>query len=174
MLVIMPLTATDLPEPVVPATRRCGILDRFTLTGAPLVSRGALGILAEADLELAARLAEAVVLEDLLQVDGLAILVRDLDADHGLARNRRDDTDGLRFQGHGQVVLELHDLAGAGARRRRELEGDDHRPHLDGGHLALHAVVGERLLQALGQGAQRGRVGLAALGRLVLEQLGGR
>jgi hypothetical protein len=38
MLVIMPLTATDLPEPVVPATSRCGILARFTLTGAPLVS----------------------------------------------------------------------------------------------------------------------------------------
>ena len=37
-LVIMPLTATDLPDPVVPATKRCGILDRFTLTGAPLVS----------------------------------------------------------------------------------------------------------------------------------------
>ena len=34
----MPLTATDLPEPVVPATSRCGILDRFTLTGAPLMS----------------------------------------------------------------------------------------------------------------------------------------
>ncbi len=37
-LVIMPLTATDLPEPVVPATSRWGILDRFTLTGAPLMS----------------------------------------------------------------------------------------------------------------------------------------
>ena len=38
MLVIIPLTATDLPEPVVPATSRCGILERFTLTGAPLMS----------------------------------------------------------------------------------------------------------------------------------------
>ena len=34
----MPLTATDLPDPVVPATSRCGIFDRFTLTGAPLMS----------------------------------------------------------------------------------------------------------------------------------------
>ena len=38
MLVIIPFTATDLPEPVVPATSKWGILAKFTLTGAPLVS----------------------------------------------------------------------------------------------------------------------------------------
>ncbi len=32
------LTATDLPEPVAPATRRCGILARSTTTGAPSMS----------------------------------------------------------------------------------------------------------------------------------------
>lgn len=31
-------TATDLPEPVVPATSRCGILARSTTTGLPPIS----------------------------------------------------------------------------------------------------------------------------------------
>ena len=35
---IIPFTATDLPEPVVPATSRCGIFARSTATGAPAMS----------------------------------------------------------------------------------------------------------------------------------------
>ena len=31
----MVLIATDLPEPVVPATRRCGMRARSTMTGSP-------------------------------------------------------------------------------------------------------------------------------------------
>ena len=31
----MVLMATDLPEPVVPATRRCGMRARSTMTGSP-------------------------------------------------------------------------------------------------------------------------------------------
>ncbi|MNH46156.1 hypothetical protein D3C85_1867220 [compost metagenome] len=38
MEMIMVLTPTDLPEPVVPATSRCGILARFTTTGSPAMS----------------------------------------------------------------------------------------------------------------------------------------
>ena len=34
----MALIATDLPEPVVPATSRCGILFRFATTGLPPIS----------------------------------------------------------------------------------------------------------------------------------------
>jgi len=35
---IMALTPTDLPEPVVPATSRCGILPRSATTGLPAMS----------------------------------------------------------------------------------------------------------------------------------------
>ena len=38
MLVIIPLTATDLPDPVVPATSRCGIRARSTTIGLPEMS----------------------------------------------------------------------------------------------------------------------------------------
>ncbi len=38
MLNSMALIATDLPEPVVPATSRCGILDRSATTASPLMS----------------------------------------------------------------------------------------------------------------------------------------
>ena len=38
MLISMALIATDLPEPVVPATKRCGIEDRSATTAEPLIS----------------------------------------------------------------------------------------------------------------------------------------
>ena len=108
----MPLTATDLPEPVVPATSRCGIFDRFTLTGAPLMS------LPSADLQLRGRPGEAAVLQDLLQVDDLAGRVRHLDADHRLARDRGHDADRLRLERHRQILLEVLRSCRCGCRAR--------------------------------------------------------
>ena len=121
----MLLTATDLPEPVVPATSRCGILARLTLTGAPLMS------LPSATCSLMPAPVKQLSSQDLLQVDGLAGLVGHLDADHRLAGDRRDDAHRLRLQRHRQVLLQVGDLAGARARRRRELVHGDDRAHVD-------------------------------------------
>ena len=38
MDIIMPFTPTDLPEPVIPATKRCGIFAKSPTTGVPAIS----------------------------------------------------------------------------------------------------------------------------------------
>ena len=97
--------------------------------------------LPSAHLQLGAARVEAVVLEDLLEVDGLARRVRHLDADHGLARDGRHDAHRLRLERHGQVVLELGDLADLVPGAGRELVHGDHRARVDLLHLAVDAVV---------------------------------
>ena len=110
---IIALTATDLPEPVVPATSRCGICARSTTAGPPSMS------LPSAIGSLRVGLAERLVDEDLLQEHLLARLVRHLDADRGLARNRRDDAHAQRLERQREVVGQADDLVdavpGAGA-----------------------------------------------------------
>ena len=53
--------------------------------------------------------------------------VRDLDADDGLARDRRQDAHDARAQRHREVVGEVDDAVHLDARRRLELEGGDDR-----------------------------------------------
>ena len=71
----MALTPTDLPEPVVPATSRCGMRARSASTGAPAMLR------AERQRQRGVRGPERLRLEQLAQVDRLAPRVGQLDAD---------------------------------------------------------------------------------------------
>ncbi len=68
------LMATDLPEPVVPATSRCGMRARSTITGSPpIVLRGR--------CRAARAHRESVVGDQLAQPHRFALLVGKLDAD---------------------------------------------------------------------------------------------
>ncbi len=81
---IMTLIATDLPEPVVPATSRCGILARST------AHRLAGDVLAQADGQRRAGVAIAGGIQDFAQHHHLALLVGDLQTDHRLALDDLD------------------------------------------------------------------------------------
>ena len=61
-------------------------------------------VLAHRDRELPFALAEALRLEAFAQVDRVALGIRNLDADHRLAGERRNDADRDRAKRHGQVV----------------------------------------------------------------------
>ena len=76
------------------------------------------------------RAAEGVGLEDLAQVDRLADLVRDLDADVALAADAVD-ADRLGLEGEGEVVGEADDLRVLDAGVGLELVGGDDRPGVD-------------------------------------------
>ena len=122
----MVLMATDLPEPVVPATRRWGMRARSTITGSPpMVLPSAIG-------RRWFDLLEVFAGEKLTQKDGLAALVRQFDADGVAALNHRDTGRDGRHR-TGDVVGEPDDARGFDARRRLELvEGDDRsRPHVE-------------------------------------------
>ncbi len=71
----MALTPTDLPEPVVPATSRCGMRARSATIGSPPID------LPSAIGSTASEARNGVRFEDVAQVDGLAAHVRQLDAD---------------------------------------------------------------------------------------------
>ena len=79
----MVLMQPDLPEPVVPAIRMCGIRARSVHDGV------AGDVLAEPDGERAGRLRQVVV--DVAERDQVRAQVRHLDADRLLARDRRED-----------------------------------------------------------------------------------
>ncbi len=129
----------------------------------------ALDVLAKRDLKLGGRLGEAIILQDLTEVDHLARLVRYLDADHRFTGYGRQDAHRLRLQGHRQVLLEVGDLARPGSRLGGEFEHRDDRPHVDLFDLAANAVVGHRLLQSLGHLVETLLVGLVPLRRQVLK-----
>ena len=93
------LIATDLPEPVVPAISRCGILARSAMKGSPpMVLPSASGRLGLGRLEIAAG-------QQLAQIDGLALGVGQLDAD-GVAAGHDGDAGGDRAHRAGDVVGE--------------------------------------------------------------------
>ena len=75
----------DLPEPVVPAIRMCGIRARSAQTGAPEMS-----LPSQTD-ERARGLRQVVV--DVAERDEVRAQVRHLDADRLLAGDRREDAD---------------------------------------------------------------------------------
>ena len=132
----MVLMATDLPEPVVPATKQVGHAGEID------DHRVAADGLAERDRQAMVRLAELLAGEKLAQVDGVAALVRQFDADGVAALNYRDAG---RDRGHraGDVVGEPDDARGLDAGRRFEfVEGDDRAgAHVD--DLAFHAEIVE-------------------------------
>ena len=146
----MPLTATDLPEPVVPATSRCGIFARSTPTGAPSMSLpSAIGSFDVAPAE-AARPARISLRNTVSRV-----LFGTSMPTARLARDRRDDAHAQRLERHREVVREVGDLVDARAGRRRELVHRDDRTQVDLLHLAPHAVVRHGLLQPLGHVVER-------------------
>ena len=77
--------ATDLPEPVVPATSRCGMRARSAITGSPPM------VLPRQSASLCLVVLEVLGGEQFAQIDGLALVVGQLDADGvaALARRRR-------------------------------------------------------------------------------------
>jgi hypothetical protein len=144
----MPLTPTDLPDPVVPPheeVRRSGEVSH---------DRSALDVLAEHDGQRHLGVAELVGGEELAQVDGEPVLGRDLDADDALPGDGGDDAHGRGAQAHGEVVGEVGDLADGDALLRQELERGDHGADADVLHLAGDLERGEGLLDAHGHLAQ--------------------
>ena len=90
----------------------------------------------------------ALVLDELAQVHGLALLVRQLEADAGLARDRRDDAHLLAASAHREIVGEAGDLGDLGAALRLELVHRDDRAGVDLVDAAAHAVGRELLDQS--------------------------
>ena len=116
--------------------------------------RHAFDVLAEAHRQLAVRFLEGVLLDELAQHHGLALFVRDLDADDTLARDGRDDADAQRLHRHRQVVGQAGDAAHLDAGGGQELEHRHHRAGSNLGDLALDAERGELLAQLLRGGGQ--------------------
>ena len=102
--------------------------------------------LSESDRQAMVRLAEVLAGEKFAQIDGLAALVRQFDAD-GVATLNHSDTG--RDGGHraSDIVRESYDPGGLDARRGFEfVQGDDRtRAHVD--DLALHAKIVEHAFQ---------------------------
>ena len=89
----------DLPEPVVPAIRMCGIRARSVQTAAPEMS-----FPSQTDSGLAVG---GQVVVDVAERDEVRREVRHLDADRLLAGDRREDPDLRRRERVGEIVLQL-------------------------------------------------------------------
>ena len=133
------LTQPDLPEPVVPATRMCGILARSAETALPSIPLPSQAIKGE--------LALGGSRVDVAEADDLAAGVGHLDPHRLLAGDRGQDADVGRRQRVGEVVGQLGDLLDLGAGRQAQLEAGDVRPADDADDPRLDAEVPERLHQ---------------------------
>ena len=123
-------------------------------------------VLAEPGDQRRAALRTAAV--DVAEAHQAAALVRDLDADGLLARDRRQDPDVGRGQRVGQVVLERGDLRDLGARSELELVAAHVRPGDGADDLRLNAEVSEGLQEVAGDRLVILLVG-ALLGRTALQ-----
>ena len=113
------LMQPDLPEPVVPAIRMCGMRARSVQTAVPEMS-----LPSQTD-ERARRARQVVV--DVAERDEVRRVVRHLDADGLLARDRREDADLGRRERVREVVLERRDLRDLRPGRELELVARDAR-----------------------------------------------
>ena len=136
----MVLMATDLPEPVVPATRRCGM--RGEIGDDRLAANG----LAEADIELALGLLEIGRREHFLEIDRLALLVRQFDA-NDVAAGHDGDAGGNGAHRAGNVVGQRNDAARFDAGGRFEFVKRDHRAGPDMDDVALDAEILEHAFE---------------------------
>ncbi len=100
----MALMATDLPEPVEPAMSTCGIEARSAVTMRPLMS------LPMASVRRDLALAKVSRFDHVAQMDGFALVVRDLDADGALAGHALDE-DAFGAHGEAEIVGEAGDAA---------------------------------------------------------------
>ncbi|GJE53001.1 hypothetical protein GOFOIKOB_6076 [Methylobacterium tardum] len=126
--------------------------------------RLAADVLAQAQSQLVLALGEVGRREQLAQVDGLAGLVRQFDADDVAAGDDRDAGRDRRH-GAGDVVRQADHAAGFGAGRGLELvEGDDRAgPHRQ--DVAAHAEILDRLLEVEGVLLQHVGIDLLAAAR---------
>ena len=156
------LMQADLPAPVVPATRMCGIFAR----GSAWIALPETSLPSHTVSGLEPSGGGAV---DVAEGDHLALQVRDLDADRGLARDRGEDADLGRRQGVGQVVLHLADLAHLDAGGQLQLEAGDVRAADGPDDLRVDLEVGERLDQPAPDlrvaGGVRARIGGGGAGQ---------
>ena len=126
--------ATDLPEPVVPATSRCGMRARSAITGSPPM------VLPRQSGSFCCEALKSRVVQLLAQVHGVADLVGQLDAD-GVAAGNNRHAGRDRAHGAGDVVGQSDHPRGFGAGRGLEfVEGHD-GPGLDVDDLALDAEI---------------------------------
>ena len=128
------LMPTDLPEPVVPAIRRCGMRAEID------DHRLAADILAERKREPRVGFLEVRRFEQLAQHHDFAPFVRELDAD-GVAARHHGDAAGDRAHRAGDVVGKPDHARGFGSGRRLELVQRDDRAGTHIGDLALDAEI---------------------------------
>ena len=98
------LTKLDLPEPVEPATSRCGILARLAH------EEVALDVLAQPDHHRVLLGAGGAAAQHVAEAHHLPVGVGHLDADRGLAGDRREDPHVVGGHRVGDVLGELGDL----------------------------------------------------------------
>ena len=154
----------DLPEPVVPAIRMCGMRARSAQTAAPEMS------LPSQTRERARRLRQVVV--DVAERDDARAEVRDLDADRLLAGDRREDADLGRGERVAEVVLQVRDLADLRPGRELQLVAGDTRAGDLADHRRLDAEVRQAGDERVGDALAGVRVRAAAALRLLQERCG--
>jgi hypothetical protein len=162
---------TLLPEPVVPATRQCGILARSATTGLPTMS------LPRPMVSMRRRVVVDLRAQDLGQADRLPARVGQLQRHVVLARDHLDHADADQRQRARQVLGQVDDLRALHAGGRLDLVARDHRAGRGRHHPHLDAEVLELLLdQPAGHLQRLGRHRFLAPGRGVeqvhLRQLG--
>ena len=144
----MELMHTDLPEPVVPAISMCGILAMSPMTGLPVMS-----LPTAKDRRF--RIRERRRADTLADKDGIDRLVRHLDADRDLIRDRRD-THIRRAERQRNVVRQGGDARDFDAARDGQLEPGDRRAADNADDLRLDVERIERIEQTRRAFAQLG------------------
>ena len=139
--VITELMHDDLPAPVAPAIKRCGISARFTITGRPAMS------LPEGDLEGMGGSLGLDRLQHAAEGDELAVTVGHLDADRRPARDRGKDAHVGRGHGVGDVLGEGGHPGHFHAGTELELETGHRRSDRVADEVGLDAVAGEGTLE---------------------------
>ena len=149
---IMAFKQTDLPVPVRPAIKRCGMSARSKTSGL------ALDVLAEEQRDAAFLGPPGDAGHHVAQPDHVAVVVGHLDADGRLAGNRRHDADARHRQGDRQVVGQAHDLRDPQPGLELDLELGDHRAGIDLHDADLIAEIEQGSLQQHGPGMDLGLV----------------
>ena len=139
----MVLIATDLPEPVVPAISRCGIRARSTTTGSPPM------VLPRQSGSFDGRVVVFARGQQLAEIDFLAELVRQFDAD-GVAARHHGDAGRHRAHRARNVVGKADHARRLDAGRGLEFVEGDHRTGARIDDLALHAEIFQHAFERFG------------------------